>query len=406
MQATDNNCLYEGGEQDVFTYYIIAFGLLILAELVKGLSANGTPPVLQRFSWQMDLAHFMWSNIRLMRIGLIVVLAAIFYQLPQAQIQAVIITSIPLGLIWGFVYWLFNRYWVGKFKFLPISVKRFEGAAKNTVSLDTQILGVSQNGEAKAFPANMLFYHHQIKDEIAGHPIIATYCGLCRSGRVYDALVDGNSLEFTLVGAITWNAVFSDNVTGSWWRQETGEAAKGPMKGRMLEDVPFEQMSLETWLAKYPDSQILQYDPAFERKYAFTSGLLSYELSLPGWHMQSTPPLILGVDIGNEAKAYDWNTLIARRFAMDEVGGTPLLVQSDAKGETAFAYDRRIDGDVLEFTLDGDALKDVKTGSHWDQFGRCIKGKLKGSELTQIQSYKQYLRAWISFHPQSGFYNF
>ena len=39
------------------------FGVLILSELVKGLSANGTPPVLQRFSWQIDLAYFMWSNI-------------------------------------------------------------------------------------------------------------------------------------------------------------------------------------------------------------------------------------------------------------------------------------------------------------------------------------------------------
>ena len=36
--------------------FFIVFTGLVLVELTKGLSANGTPPVLQRFSWQMDLA--------------------------------------------------------------------------------------------------------------------------------------------------------------------------------------------------------------------------------------------------------------------------------------------------------------------------------------------------------------
>jgi len=39
-------------------------------------------------------------------------------------------------------------------------------------------------------------------------------------------------------------------------------------------------------------------------------------------------------------------------------------------------------------------------------FGRCVKGKLKGRRLTQLQSYKQYVRAWVSFHPQASFFNF
>ena len=33
--------------------FFATFLLLIALELIKGLSANGTPPVLQRFSWQM-----------------------------------------------------------------------------------------------------------------------------------------------------------------------------------------------------------------------------------------------------------------------------------------------------------------------------------------------------------------
>ena len=50
------------------SYFYLILSLLVLAELVKGLSANGTPPVLQRFSWQIDLAYFMWMNIVKFRI--------------------------------------------------------------------------------------------------------------------------------------------------------------------------------------------------------------------------------------------------------------------------------------------------------------------------------------------------
>ena len=107
----------------------------------------------------------------------------------------------------------------------------------------------------KLYPVSMLFYHHQVSDHIANHPIWITYCGLCRSGRVYDILVDGEALDFVtggqaLVGAVTFNAIFRDYKTQTWWRQETGEAAKGELAGKVLQDIPMEQMSLKTLVRK------------------------------------------------------------------------------------------------------------------------------------------------------------
>ena len=59
------------------SYFYLILSLLVLAELVKGLSANGTPPVLQRFSWQIDLAYFMWMNIVKFRIILFLGIVAV-----------------------------------------------------------------------------------------------------------------------------------------------------------------------------------------------------------------------------------------------------------------------------------------------------------------------------------------
>tara|TARA_B100000035_G_scaffold125877_1_gene107137 strand:- start:1156 stop:2340 length:1185 start_codon:yes stop_codon:yes gene_type:complete len=387
-------------------YFFMALAGLALVELVKGLSANGTPPVLQRFSWQMDLAHFMWSNILFFRIVLGVAIAWMFTQIPAEARMGVVPGAVVILALWGFIYWLFNRYWVGRFKFLPITQKRFEGAATNKVDLKEQILGINHNGEAKAFPVNMLYYHHQISDEVGGHPIWPTYCGLCNSGRIYDRQVDGNALEFTLVGAVNYNATFRDHTTGSWWRQEVGDAIKGPMKGRALEDMPFEQMSLESWLAKHPESLVLQYDPTFQKQYNIRTALLNYEVSLPGWHMQASPPLVVGVVAGNVARAYDWNELVKRRLVEDEAGGTALLAVTDPDGDSAFVYDRTVDGTVLSFEMAGDGMRDTGTGSSWDCFGRCTKGKLKGKSLTRLQSYKQYVRAWVTFHPDASFFDF
>ena len=387
-------------------YFFIIFIGAVLTELVKGLSANGTPPVLQRFSWQMDLAHFMWSGILTFRILSGLALVAIFIVLPATDKLSVLPGAAALAVAWGFIYWLFNRYWVGRFKFLPITQKRFEGAATNKVGMKEQVLGISHGGAQKAFPVNMLYYHHQIADEIGGHPIWPTYCGLCNGGRIYDRLVDGKALEFTLVGAVNFNATFRDHTTGSWWRQEVGDAIKGPMKGHVLEDLPFEQMSLESWFAKYPDSLVLQYDPTFQKQYAIRTALLNYEVSLPGWHMQASPPLVVGVEVNGVARAYDWNELVKRSLVEDEVEGTPLLAVTDADGDSAFVYERTVDGKVLSFELTEDGMKDSETGSSWDRFGRCKKGKLKGSALAQLQSYKQYVRAWVTFHPDASFFDF
>ena len=61
--------------------FFAIFALLIATELVKGLSANGTPPILQSFSWQIHLAYFMWSNILKFRLILIAALLFAFHSL-------------------------------------------------------------------------------------------------------------------------------------------------------------------------------------------------------------------------------------------------------------------------------------------------------------------------------------
>jgi hypothetical protein len=387
-------------------FFIIVCLMLVLTELIKGLSANGTPPVLQNYFWQMDLAYFMWSNIKIFRTILMIVIAYLFWQMTIEERSSVIILGIISLVLWGFIYWFFNHHWVGKKKFHLLKNPVYTTAINNKIADNEQIMGVNWNGVQKAYPISMLFYHHQVTDYIAGHPIWVTYCGLCRSGRVYDILIDGKPLELTLAGAVNYNAVFKDSTTGSWWRQEMGDAVKGKHKGKVLSDIPMEQMTLKDWLAKHPNSEVLQYDQAYAKKYEIRNAIMNYEASLPGWHMQKTPPLIIGIEINGKSKAYDWNQLQKKRIVIDLVANTPLLLLSSEDGASHFVYDRTVDGETLNFELNNSTLIDTNTQSLWNIYGRCIEGKFKGEELNIVQNYQQFIRAWIKFHPDSTYYSF
>lgn len=111
--------------------------------------------------------------------------------------------------------------------------------------------------------------------------------------------------------------------------------------------------------------------------------------------------------IEGAAHAYDWSQLKSRGLVNDSVAGTDLLVLTDPEEVTGAVYDRSLDGRSLSFERAGDGtITDTETGSSWDHFGRCTKGKLKGKALRLIQSYQQYVRGWITFHAQTTFYEF
>ena len=386
--------------------FFVLFLAAIISDLVKGLSANGTPPILQKFPGQLHVAYFMWSSIRVLRILFGVALIACVVLAPLGAKFIMVGAAVPLGLMWWGVYWFFNKVWSGRVKFPAITSKVFASRDENTVPAHINVIGIDQGGARKAYPTNMVTFHHQIVDSIGDLPIWVTYCGLCRSGRVYDLNVDGMSLDFTLVGAISFNATFEDNQTGTWWRQETGEAAKGKLKGRVLEDVGFEQMTLENWLQKYPDGKVLQYDQKFVRPYTFIAKLHNFEATKPAWHMQETPDLIVGVEIAGVAKGYDWEQLKSAGLVVDEVGDTPLVLATDLARTSASAYSRQVEERILDFTATEQGMTDTETGSTWDWFGTCLDGPLKGKTLTSVQSYQQYVRAWIQFHPNTTFYDF
>src|SRR4051812_4191242 len=53
------------------------------------------------------------------------------------------------------------------------------------------VLGVTANGESRAYPTRFAWWHHVINDKIGDTPYVVTYCSVCNTGIRYDPRVDG-----------------------------------------------------------------------------------------------------------------------------------------------------------------------------------------------------------------------
>ena len=275
-------------------------------------------------------------------------------------------------------------------------------ADQSEIELDRIVLGVELNGEAKAYPIQFLGYHHQVRDTLGGKPIMVTYCTVCRSGRVFEPLVNGQTEIFRLVGMDHYNAMFEDQSTKSWWRQATGEAVAGPLKRQSLPEVASVQASLETWLELHPNSLIMQPDTYFKHVYAdmsdFESGRPEGRLTRYDTASWKDKSWIAGIDLGETSKAYDWNELVRKGVINDMLGEFPVAVIVLKDRKTLFAFRRNTPFQELAFRQD--TLTDGKIDYHFSG----VPIDASASPLKMIPVYQEYWHSWRTFHPETKRY--
>lgn len=317
-------------------------------------------------------------------------------------------------VVYGVIFYFFNYRFEADKMFEQPGQLSFADTLTNKVRTDRLVIGVVVNNEARAYPIQLIGYHHQVRDTFGKTLVMVTYCTVCRTGRVYSPLVHGRQESFRLVGMDHFNAMFEDDRTKSWWQQATGVAVAGPLKGERLAEIPSAQYSLSEWLRLHPASKVMQPDIRDTAQYAqlvdydngTIKGGLEHRDSL-SWNPKSW---VVGVIAGNEARAYDWNYLVDHPILQDSIGGFPTLVCIYRSEPPNFhVWSRIVDGKTMSFEraqgelLTGD-LTDVSTHSVWDAEGRCIIGPLKGQQLQSLQSYQEFWHSWSHFHPTTTRY--
>jgi hypothetical protein len=227
-----------------------------------------------------------------------------------------------------------------------------------------------------------------------------TYCTVCRSGRVFEPIVNGRQEEFRLVGMDHFNAMFEDKTTKSWWRQENGEAITGRLKGQHLPEVFSRQTSLTKWLQLYPNSLIMQPDSSFINSYDSTfryeSGKSKNNLTRTDSISWKDKSWVVGVMAGKESKAYDWNRLKSEKIIQDKIGITPVLLVLASDSKSFFAFENL---SSANFILRNDTLISAQTLYRIDGIG--INSILS---LKPLPAYQEFWHSWKTFHPDTKKY--
>lgn len=271
------------------------------------------------------------------------------------------------------------------------------------------VIGVSIDGDARAYPINVLSRHEIVNDVVAGRPVAVTYCPLCFTGIVYDRNVAGRTLEFGVSGKLIMNdLVMYDRQTDSLWQQILGEGIDGRYKGTRLTAVPATQTTWAQWRDAHPDTLVLDKRGGYQTD-SYAGYYAGGDQGVLGGFGSGDDRLpvkapVLGLVVNDQPKAYPFLELEHNNVVHDSVGGRDLVIVYDGRSGTAVAFDRQVDGRQLTFEvaqhIEGDVLlRDRETGSLWSGLaGEATEGAMAGARLRQVPSFYAFWFAWSDFY--------
>ena len=277
------------------------------------------------------------------------------------------------------------------------------------------VVALEMEATARAYPVPILRWHEIVNDVVAGVPVAVTFCPLCNSAVVFDRRVGGVEYDFGVSGNLrNGDLVMYDRQTHSWWQQLTGEGIVGEHSGKRLSILPAAMLSWADFEASFPDGLVLSRNTGFQRDYGRDPYVTDDGDDL-------TPILVdevdgrlpvkekvVGVTVGGIAAAFPFSVLRGQRVVNFAAGEERLVVFLENSGLAAAfstgAFDPRVDGEVLTFSVDGDRFVDDQTGSEWSVLGRAAAGPLAGKRMDRVAHGDYFWFAWAAFNPDTVIY--
>jgi hypothetical protein len=137
---------------------------------------------------------------------------------------------------------------------VPIPVSAPISPSGDKLEPRTLIIGVTVEGQSKAYPQTLLRKTRAVMDRIGSTPVAVLMGADDNSARIFDRRLDGRELEL-LIRPGSSPAVFVDTETGSEW-DISGTARRGPAAGQTLRRLPQLTDYWFDWHNYHPDTLV------------------------------------------------------------------------------------------------------------------------------------------------------
>ncbi len=236
---------------------------------------------------------------------------------------------------------------------------------------DGVVFGVVIDGEARAYPRNIMEVHEMVNDRLGGRRFALPYCTLCGSAQAFftDDIPGFDLAVMRTTGLLSRsNKVMFDVVTFSAFDTFRGVAATGPMfeAGVTLRPISVVTTTWGAWKEAHPDTTIVAEDGGIGRVYPDD----------PLGGRDANGPIF---PIGDRDLRLPVQAQVVG-VVLDD--GTPVAFPADA-ARVALLRGDPVELAGVRLVLDGDGLRAV------------------GADGTSIASHQAFWFAWSQFNPDT-----
>ncbi|MGF1670569.1 MAG: DUF3179 domain-containing protein [Balneolaceae bacterium] len=298
------------------------------------------------------------------------------------------------------------------------------GEASSWLRDKEPVVLVEIDGEARAYPIQILMWHEMVNDWFGDKPVLVTFCPLCYSAITFDRRHRGDVLEFGVSGFLRHSdMIMYDRQTESLWQQFSGEAHVGDYTGDQLKIIPSQLISFEQFREIHPNGKVLSRDTGHRRDYGKNPYVGYDDINSNPWALRDQPsdrmkPMekVIGVRIDDEVITYPYSITQERKVINDQVGGKNIVVfhtegavsaldksnihSSREDGSTGVFFST-IEGQTLEFEYKNGEIRDKQTNSVWNITGKATDGPMKGKSLEPTIFGDYFAFAWLVFYPDA-----
>ncbi len=330
--------------------------------------------------------------------------------------------------------------WDGR-KMMPfhaLDIARVVPATEATFLDDTDyVLGITLNGESKAYPTRYIWWHHVVNDKVGradsggSVPIAITYCSVCNTGICYEPMVNGKPIKIDFYGLYNGIVALCERETNSVLLQSTGELVTGPLKGSSLKSTPLLDTTWGAWKKLHPDTLVMAPDGPDSKHYnpkgspeprgydKFPMPVFQPTVSRGDTRLPAFEKILAVSNAGQQGKdsaspvlmrAYPVKALQnAKGVVNDELGSVKLAVFFDEATQSAAAVNRQIDNQVLTFYSKKDVFGnnlfyDNQTHSRWSIEGVGEAGPFAGKSLIRMENHLSQWYGWAASFPSTSIY--